>query len=321
MSYSNKEELVKQFFFCKIEEEDEIIQLMPKGNLVIKLTKAQKKAWSNSQIYLDALDALEKEEARKEKERAGNYAASNLWKDALRASFAIIFGAGGGLLTLFGAIPILYLPMLIPGAIFLGIAGVGLITSLVLPIWNWFALEKARKNAKELAPDYILKQKLKKLIQCGKFTCIDFSAQDPSLWTPSNFAKTNMINPLANKQNCSLLINTFQNPIKIKYSNEDSYVVEAKQWRDTRIQMNTNYHYNQGLSFFSLLKRTELSRDAIGTIIGQWLNLPGLTIFPTENLNHNIKHLLVSKLSILNGDKIKISEKNTTATSETTPLL
>ncbi|MBA2710058.1 MAG: hypothetical protein H0U57_05665 [Tatlockia sp.] len=294
MSYSKQDDtLIKTFFSCRPEEEDDVINLMPAGRLQIKLTKFQRQQWESN--YLAAI-----KEAEGKKPVKPDYKKHTTLILAIAICGLALMVAGAG-----------FWPLLVVGAILLSIVPIFIAVKFSISLWNFTrgATSKrhylACENLKNSQPDYILEQKLKKLIECGKFSCLDFStpAQEENdknnLVSCDNSLPKTVLNStleLIDKINSPLLLKTFERPkITIRYTGKD--YIEQRNLLDKELV--TNNHYQRGLTFFTTFTKMDLPFDLIYLITQTWSNLSG---FNLEN-STSIKLLIALKLNDINPTK------------------
>ncbi len=294
LSYSKQDDtLIKSFFSCPQEEEDDVIKLMPAGRLQIKLTKIQRQQWESNYLAVN-------EEAERKKPLKPDYSKNMTLIISIAICGLGLMVAGAG-----------FWPLFIVGAILLSIVPIFVAVKISISFWNWIrgATSKgynlACENLKQLQPDYILEQKLKKLIECGKFSCLDFSppAQEENnmnnLVSCNNSLPKTVLNSLLeliDKINSPLLLKTFERPkITIRYTGKD--YIEQRNFLDKELV--TNNHYQRGLTFFTAFKKMDLPFDLIYLITKTWSNFSG---FDLKN-STSIKFLIALKLNNLNPIK------------------
>lgn len=294
MSYSKQDDtLIKTFFSCRPEEEDDVIKLMPAGRLQIKLTKFQRQQWESNYLAVNG-------EVERKKPLKPDYSKNMTLILAITLCGLGLMVAGAG-----------FWPLFIVGAILLSVVPIFIAIKSSISLWNWIrgATSKsyylACENLKQLQPDYILEQKLKKLIECGKFSCLNFSTpaqeennKDNLLSCNNSLPKTvlNSILEMIDKINSPLLLKTFERPqITIRYTGKD--YIEQRNLLDKDLV--TNNHYQRGLTFFTTFKKMNLTFDLIYLITKTWSNLSG---FDLEN-STSIKFLIALKFNYINPIK------------------
>ncbi|MBA2710649.1 MAG: hypothetical protein H0U57_08680 [Tatlockia sp.] len=274
---------------------------MSSGILKIKLTKFQRQKWeSNYQ------SSKIKAEQKKPFEPS----------DTLTNVIVLGIGILGLILTIVGAFT--FWPVLVMGAVILLIPAVVVAVEIYMPLWNWitdahYRYEQACENLKKLEPDYIFEQKLKKLIECGKFSSIDFSShanQDSNqneVLSGKNFIPDKVfasILELVSDINQPIILESFDKPkIGIRYNDKNHFHDRAYYDMD----IDTNNHYQHGLFFFTLLKRTELPFEIVNLIATLWSNFSG---YKTNNCDLSIKFLLATKHNFLANKKIERKSKS-----------
>ncbi|MBA3535304.1 MAG: hypothetical protein H0T84_01645 [Tatlockia sp.] len=318
MAKSNHE-LIQEFFSCNPDEEDALIQSMIPGSLEIKLYKVQNLSWKREH---DA--ALAKAETKKPLKSSPVSFSIPTFAALPLTIFGLVF-------TILGA---LYVLPLIAGGIFaLVLALLIVVINEYEPFWNWVTdaennYKQALDEAKELDPINILTEKLTKLVKCGKFNLLDFpyctkfdlldfqEGFDENLYhdkIPITVIRS--ILSLIDAINRHTIEGSWQAQPEIQMQYHGVvYICNLENTRRLESELVTNFHYNQGLTFFSA-PPSEFISDIIKIIFDTW---SGLVRYKSSVYNYSISDFLVDKLKnldyIQNPNESRFEEENSEGT-------